>query len=517
MKIIDDIKLDIGRLEEVDLITVKQYNENTNQLNIQLLNDGEVVNLTDCSVRLYLVKPDRSDDFIDADIIDTQNGICSIVLGSNMLYKSGTLKFEVIIYHNNEVAVTKFVAIQVEKSIFNKENIVNSDQYSALTNALNKVDIILSDDTIYIPGPQGPQGLPGEPGKDGLNGKDGKDGKSAYQIAVDNGFVGTEEEWLESLKGKDGTGTAVDLENYYNKQEVDSKISEIELTPGPQGEKGEKGDKGEQGIQGIPGEKGEPGIQGPIGLTGPKGDTGLQGPAGEQGPKGEPGEMGPAGQDGTNGVDGKSVELQKASDYIQWRQTDGQWNNLVSIAEITGPQGPAGSGADIDTSNLVTKTEFEKLDKYTKLTETYSSWQKYTEYNVGDRVTANDDLGNVFILQAKNAFTSTNNVNQDIFYDYWFIVNNKPYMTGAEDIYDDSSMLISPRFVGPTTVQTMINESTSTWSNRIIALENKNKTLESKVAELEKALQEIADAVGGTTPDLSAIKLALNDSLEELK
>ena len=25
-------------------------------------------------------------------------------------------------------------------------------------------------------------------------------GKSAYQIAVDNGFVGTEQEWLESLK-----------------------------------------------------------------------------------------------------------------------------------------------------------------------------------------------------------------------------------------------------------------------------------------------------------------------------
>ena len=29
-------------------------------------------------------------------------------------------------------------------------------------------------------------------------------GKSAYDIAVDNGFVGTEEEWLESLKGTDG-------------------------------------------------------------------------------------------------------------------------------------------------------------------------------------------------------------------------------------------------------------------------------------------------------------------------
>lgn len=32
----------------------------------------------------------------------------------------------------------------------------------------------------------------------------GNDGKSAYEIAVDNGFIGTETEWLESLKGKDG-------------------------------------------------------------------------------------------------------------------------------------------------------------------------------------------------------------------------------------------------------------------------------------------------------------------------
>lgn len=28
----------------------------------------------------------------------------------------------------------------------------------------------------------------------------GNDGKSAYEVAVDNGFVGTEVEWLESLK-----------------------------------------------------------------------------------------------------------------------------------------------------------------------------------------------------------------------------------------------------------------------------------------------------------------------------
>lgn len=41
----------------------------------------------------------------------------------------------------------------------------------------------------------------GPPGKDG---QDGADGKSAYQIAVDNGFTGTEAQWLASLKGEEG-------------------------------------------------------------------------------------------------------------------------------------------------------------------------------------------------------------------------------------------------------------------------------------------------------------------------
>lgn len=41
-------------------------------------------------------------------------------------------------------------------------------------------------------------------GTNGLDGTNGQDGKSAYEIAVDNGFVGTETEWLASLKGQDG-------------------------------------------------------------------------------------------------------------------------------------------------------------------------------------------------------------------------------------------------------------------------------------------------------------------------
>jgi hypothetical protein len=51
---------------------------------------------------------------------------------------------------------------------------------------------------------KGEKGDSGQDGIDGTNGINGLNGLSAYQIAIDNGFDGTEQEWLESLNGKDG-------------------------------------------------------------------------------------------------------------------------------------------------------------------------------------------------------------------------------------------------------------------------------------------------------------------------
>lgn len=46
---------------------------------------------------------------------------------------------------------------------------------------------------------QGEQGIQGVQGEKGADGKDGADGKSAYEQAVDGGFVGTEQEFTKSL------------------------------------------------------------------------------------------------------------------------------------------------------------------------------------------------------------------------------------------------------------------------------------------------------------------------------
>ena len=60
----------------------------------------------------------------------------------------------------------------------------------------------------------------------------GEPGKSAYEIAVEQGFEGDEQAWLESLKGEKGD-------------------------PGPQGPPGADGKDGADGEQGPPGPPGK--------------------------------------------------------------------------------------------------------------------------------------------------------------------------------------------------------------------------------------------------------------------
>lgn len=118
---------------------------------------------------------------------------------------------------------------------------------------------------------KGEKGEQGEAGVSGSTGADGSDGLSAYEVALNNGFIGTEAEWLLSLKG----------------------------------EKGDKGDTGEQGLQGLKGDKGE------------KGDTGATGEAGVQGLNGEKGDNGESAyeiavKNGFNGSETEWLESLKA-------------------------------------------------------------------------------------------------------------------------------------------------------------------------------------------------------------
>ena len=69
-------------------------------------------------------------------------------------------------------------------------------------------------------------------------GANGKDGRSAYEIAIENGFVGTVAEWLESLKGRDG------IDGKDGKDGADG-------LPGKDGTNGKDGKDGRDGKDGV--------------------------------------------------------------------------------------------------------------------------------------------------------------------------------------------------------------------------------------------------------------------------
>lgn len=55
------------------------------------------------------------------------------------------------------------------------------------------------------------------------------------------------------------------------------------------------------------------------------------------------GDKGETGADGTDGTDGREVELQKNDNYIQWRYVgDTDWNNLIPISDLKGDKGDQG-------------------------------------------------------------------------------------------------------------------------------------------------------------------------------
>ena len=149
-----------------------------------------------------------------------------------------------------------------------------------------------------------------EPPKPTGNGEKGDRGYSAYDIAVLEGFAGTEAEWVESLKGAKGDVGATGPKG----------------AKGDTGEKGAKGDKGDTGATGATGPKGDTGAKGSDGksayelaveagfqgteeawfasLKGTKGDTGAKGDKGDTGATGATGPKGDTGATGATGPKG---------------------------------------------------------------------------------------------------------------------------------------------------------------------------------------------------------------------
>lgn len=222
------------------------------------------------------------------------------------------------------------MADQYTKNSWKTGDIITADKLNNLEQGVSE----------YKAGPKGDQGSTGPVGPKGDTGQKGDSGKSVYDIAKENGFVGSEQDLLASLKGVKG-------------EKGDTGATGPK---GDQGIQGPKGDTGEQGLQGKTGPKGDTGEQGPQGIQGPKGDTGAKGDTGEQGPQGVKGEVGPKGD---RGNDGTGVSIKGSKDSESQLPTSGvsigdgylvngslyvygSDNKFSNVGEIKGPKGDTG-------------------------------------------------------------------------------------------------------------------------------------------------------------------------------
>ena len=193
----------------------------------------------------------------------------------------------------------------------------------------------------------------------------GADGKSAYDLAVENGYTGTVNEWLASLIGQDG-----------EKGEPG-----IQGEKGDQGEQGPQGEKGDQGEQGPQGEKGDTGEQGPQGEKGDQGEQGLQGEKGDQGEQGPQGEKGDPGEQGQNGKD--AFEIYK--DYYDYTGTREQWiydlinGNLADKKTYT-------VSFDTDGGSFIPDQKVERGDKIKVPAIPTKAGYRFTGWYVGEEL-----------------------------------------------------------------------------------------------------------------------------------
>lgn len=163
-------------------------------------------------------------------------------------------------------------------------------------------------------GATGPQGPTGPTGPTGATGPKGDTGDSAYDVAVAEGFVGTEAQWLASLVGPQG----------------------------PQGETGATG------------------------ATGPQGDTGPTGATGATGPQGETGPAGPQGTVANSFAGAWDIATAYAADDIVTYQGE-TWLALQGSTGTTPTEGAtwtklAAKGADGEGSGTVTSVAITGSD-----------------------------------------------------------------------------------------------------------------------------------------------------------
>lgn len=133
-----DINVDKKYLKK---IVAKQGDVKSRYLLFRFFNDYGVINLNNASARIYIDKPDGTQIFNDL-VIDKTNNLAELELTTQALALSGILKCELFI--NEEGATLSNIPFEIEviKTLKKDSAIESTNEFSALTEALKKIDNI---------------------------------------------------------------------------------------------------------------------------------------------------------------------------------------------------------------------------------------------------------------------------------------------------------------------------------------------------------------------------------------
>ena len=160
-----------------------------------------------------------------------------------------------------------------------------------------------------------------------------------YQLAVADGYTGTYEQWLESIRGKDGQdGHTPEIKIGDNGHWF---IDGVDTGVNVKGEDGKDGKNGQDGAPGKDGEDGKDGLDGQNGQDGKDGEDGQDGKDGEKGEDGTSLLTGNGNPLSTLGKNGDSyIDLLTWNYYV--KEND-QWAPKGNIKGATGEEGQPGS------------------------------------------------------------------------------------------------------------------------------------------------------------------------------
>lgn len=192
---------------------------------------------------------------------------------------------------------------------------------------------------------------------------DGEDGISAYEVATENGYEGTEEEWLLSLIGRG-------LEFQWNENQLGVRVegeTEYQYSDDLKGEKGDKGDIGPGNILSIG--KVDKGEQPQVTIEGesPEQILNFVLPKGDKGETGEKGDKGEQGIKGNGIIRTQFVREDNEKVYYKFIYDDGsefQWSTWKGEAGVSGTGATAGDIVDTLDRTVETPEDWLSLENY---------------------------------------------------------------------------------------------------------------------------------------------------------